>query len=57
MKYFGYLLVALGIVLTIALFLTNSGTPEGQVIAHYWYVIVVCALLVVGGGVMTLKEK
>ena len=57
MKWFGYLLVFLGIVLAIALFVTNGGMSEVDVIQTYWYVLLICAVFVLGGGFLTMLEK
>jgi hypothetical protein len=57
MKWFGYLLVFLGIVLAIALFVTNGGMSEGDVVRTYWYVLLICAVFIFGGGFLTILEK
>ncbi len=57
MKWFGYLLVFLGTVLAVVLFITNGGMSEGDVVKTYWYVVLLCVLMVIGGLAMTMLEK
>jgi hypothetical protein len=52
-RAFGYLLVALGLVVFIALFVSNGTLNEGQIIAQYWYVVVLGFLMVGSGAILT----
>ena len=52
-RAFGYLLVALGAVVFIALFVSNGALNEGQIIAQYWYVVVLGFLMVGSGAILT----
>ncbi len=48
---FGFLVVFLGVAVIVALFLTNRGMIEIEIVRHYWYVVVMgLGMVLVGAG-------